>query len=370
MKKHANALESTKREGNTERNKNEQHFFKDFTTFPPAVLKWVESNSTIVIWDLSGQIVYSSQNVTDLLGYSPDDLIGKKWYDNVSKKDAVFLKRHTNAYAVFHQTLTLAVINKEGKYVWCECSIKKMEENNGETHFVAVLNDISDKKEAEEMLVRSEKMSVAGQLAAGIAHEIRNPLTSIKGFLQLLQAGISHKEQYYKIMIDEIEKIESISSELLFISKPMSDTMEMAHIEKMIEEVVLLLRPEASLNGCTIAWNTDSDHEVYCDRSQIKQVLINLIKNAYEAMNEGGAIELKVLEDDSNIIINIIDEGPGVPEKLIHKLDEPFFTTKQNGTGLGLMITSQILEKHDGQLQIFHNENIGSTFRIILPKHK
>lgn len=343
--------------------------FQDFTTFPPAVLKWIESNSInpIVIWDTSGHILYVPQQITDLLGYFPDELIGNKWEEHVPEKDAIFLKEHANWYATSHQTRTLPIKNRQGTPIWCECTMKRVEENNGNTYFIVFLRDISDKKEAEEMLVRSEKMTIAGQIASGIAHEIRNPLTSIKGFLQLLEAGVNYKDDYYRIMIDEIKKVEAITSELLFISKPMTDNKEMADVENMMDDVIVLLRPQASLNGSQIIWNRHGDHTVYCNRSQIKQVFINLVKNAYEAMEKGGNVEISVSQTNTEIHVYVIDEGPGVSDELINKLYEPFFTTKQNGTGLGLMIVNQILERHNGGLYIYQNEEIGSTFQMTLP---
>lgn len=349
-----------------------QSDFEDFTTLPQTVLKWIEANSTntFLIWDDSGYIAYSSQTVTSLLGYTPKEMLGKKWDEMVSAEDAAFFYKSSNIYTIFSQPFTVPVLNENGKYIWCECVAKRMVLENGDRYYVAILRDISDKKEIEEMMIRSEKMSIAGQLSAGIAHEIRNPLTSLKGFLQLLQAGVSHKEEYYKIMIDEIEKMESISSELLFISKPLTENKEMEDVGRMIEDVVVLLRPQASLNECHIIWDEVEQQKIYCDRSQIKQVLINLVKNAYEAMEQGGHIEINVTDNDDTISIKVIDEGPGVPEEIVHKLGEPFFTTKQNGTGLGLMIANQILERHDGKLEIYRNEVKGTTFQMTLPKYK
>ena len=349
-----------------------QEFFRDLSTLPPEILKWLDTKSTntLLIWDHSNKIIYISESVTSLLGYETDEILGISWEEKVSVEDVAFLKKQANTQTIFSQPFAVSVLSKSGKYIWCECVVNKIKSDHEHTYNAAILRDISDKKETEEMMIRSEKMSIAGQLAAGIAHEIRNPLTSIKGFLQLLQAGISHKDEYYKIMIDEIEKMESISSELLFISKPLTENKKMENVQEMIEDVVVLLKTQASLNGSKIIWHIDEGQEVYCDRSQIKQVLINLVKNAYEAMTDGGNIEIRVSSINDNTVIKIIDQGPGVSEEIIHKLDEPFFTTKQNGTGLGLMIANQILARHDGKLEVYANKEKGSTFQIMMPKHK
>lgn len=221
------------------------------------------------------------------------------------------------------------------------------------------------------MIVQSEKMSIAGQLAAGIAHEIRNPLTSLKGFLQLLQAGVNQKEIYYQIMIEEIEKIEMITSELLFISKPMTDEKKIESIHSMVMDVIMLLKSQAHLKNIEIEWSVDKDLHTYCDRSQIKQVLINIIKNAIEATDKVGVIKIEVQPSmDGDIEIDIIDEGPGISDDIIDKIGEPFFTTKKGGTGLGLMITKQILDQQNGKIFIVNSSEKGSTFRIVLPVAK
>lgn len=239
---------------------------------------------------------------------------------------------------------------------------------HNQEYFVALSRDITDKKEAEEIFVRSEKMSVAGQLAAGIAHEIRNPITSLKGFLQLLQTGIEGKAEYFRIMEEEIEKIQTITSELLFISKPLTNEIQNESIAELLNDICTLLGSQARLYDITIQLNFDNEMYINCDRSQIKQVFINIIKNAIEVMEEGGIIQVNVKDQHPFVAVDVIDEGSGIPDEIIDKINEPFFTTKKNGTGLGLMITNQILEKHLGKLEVFQNDTVGSTFRVLLPK--
>ncbi|ASN07377.1 PAS domain-containing sensor histidine kinase [Virgibacillus necropolis] len=339
---------------------------------PPYIINWIENNSNelISIWDKSGKVKFISKSVIRILGYTIEELDEISWYDLLSPEDVSQIMSYYADTEKDHNNhkFNINIRNKHGKYIWTECAISMVGDEEDDGYFyVSMLKDISDKKETEEMMIRSEKMSVAGQLAAGIAHEIRNPLTSLKGFMQLLQAGVNRKEEYYKIMIDEIEKMETITSELLFISKPLTNNKKEEIVEVMVHEIVALLLPQARLKNVDIKWKRQDNHCVYCDRSQIKQVLINIVKNAIEAMDEKGTIQILISATDVKLEIAIIDDGPGIPEEIIHKLGEPFFTTKKSGTGLGLMITNQILEKHDGKLEIEQNTNRGSTFKIILP---
>ncbi|MFD2045751.1 ATP-binding protein [Ornithinibacillus salinisoli] len=346
------------------------NYFASLSSLPNSMQQWIENkiNDMMVIWDNGGKGIYFSKSIEKVLGYKISDLYGSSWRDMISPEDAPYIEEYFVKQENAEKVLNLHIRTFDGRYIWCECTIEKIkDEINDQIYFLAAVRDISDKKDIEEMMIRSEKMSIAGQLAAGVAHEIRNPLTSIKGFLQLLQAGVNRKDVYYKIMIDEIEKMEKITSELLFISKPLTDQKKEEAVSQMIEDVVKLLKSQAKIKNISINYHKEDELYVYCDRSQIKQVLLNLIKNAIEAMEDSGEINVSVLLIDSYVQIDIRDEGPGIPEEVIHKLGEPFFTTKQSGTGLGIMITKQILERHDATLEILQNEEKGSTFRIRFP---
>ncbi|ENH96968.1 sporulation kinase [Gracilibacillus halophilus YIM-C55.5] len=336
---------------------------------PKSVLQAITKHGfdLITVCDISGHILFLSDSIERVLGYEKNELLGTSVFRYILQEDKEYIVKHIDLHQTVAQPYYIHIRNDVGKYIIFETMITILKWHDGRKYILTISRDISDKKQAEEMLIRSEKMSIAGQLAAGIAHEIRNPLTSLKGFVQLLQAGISSKEEYYKIMIDEIEKINTITSELLFISKPMTDEKNLENVKEMLQDVVTLLQTQANLYDIQLTLNVSDKLDIYCDRSQMKQVFINLIKNAIEEMTNGGTIEIDVTHDDKWCVISIIDEGPGVPKHLLHKLKEPFFTTKKNGTGLGLMISNQIIDNHQGQLDIQSNPSKGSTFRIYLP---
>ncbi|MDC3416289.1 ATP-binding protein [Aquibacillus salsiterrae] len=344
--------------------------FAKLSDLPKCMLNWVEDHAfdLIIVCDSLGRILYVSKSVSKLLGYKRDVLIGDQALNYLPYSDQLLIKARLKQQATKSTKIIVSVRDVYGKNVWIETYISAMQnEEMGEKLFVSLATDITDKKEAEEMLIRSEKMSVAGQLAAGVAHEIRNPLTSLKGFVHLLQSGIEQKSDYYKIMVDEIEKIETITSELLFISKPMTDEKSKVSLSEMLSDVVTLLRSQATIYNIQINIKMEKDVILYCDKTQMKQVLINLIKNAVEEMGNGGTIQVIVSSEEKHVFISIVDEGPGIPDDILHKLKEPFFTTKKDGTGLGLMISNKIVENHNGAIDMMNNRDIGSTFRIRLP---
>lgn len=342
-------------------------FFTELASLPNVLENWIgtHQNELTTVWDQSGMVFYVSKSVERLLGYPVSSFKGTYWYEQISPQDSSYIKGHIHDLTQEGKTFYIDVKDKQGNYIKCECHVAKLE-HEGSYYYVSILHDISDKKELEEMMIRSEQMSITGELAASVVHEISNPLTSIKGFIQLLQAGMNRTEEYYKIMIGEIEKMETITSELLSISKPTTTHKQLESVTEMLQDVIKLLNPQARKKNITFATDFSYELFVYCNQSQIKQAFINLLKNAIEATDKDGKILVFPFKSDDDILIKIIDEGSGVPEEIIHKLGEPFFTTKQNGTGLGLMITKQILERHNGELHITKNKDKGSSFIVKL----
>ncbi|MEC1441136.1 PAS domain-containing protein [Bacillus sonorensis] len=240
----------------------------------------------------------------------------------------------------------------------------------GETAVQVILRDISERKQTEELMLRSEKLSIAGQLAAGIAHEIRNPLTAIKGFLQLMKPTMEENEHYFDIIFSELSRIELILSELLMLAKPQQNALkEKLDLIRLIREVTALLETQANLNGILI--NTKLSGEkifIKGDQNQLKQVFINLIKNAVESMPDGGTVHLEVKETADAVTVTVQDEGEGIPEHVLKRIGEPFLTTKEKGTGLGLMVTFNIIENHNGTIEVKSKVEKGTTFIISFPK--
>jgi PAS domain S-box-containing protein len=231
-----------------------------------------------------------------------------------------------------------------------------------------IIRDISERKKNEELLINSEKLYVAGQLAAGIAHEIRNPLTSLKGFLQLMATGRLASKNYFDIMNSELTRIESIVSELLMLSKP--QIYELAHtdIRILLGDTMTLLGAQAILHNIEMeAALGDEALWVKGVENQLKQVFINVLKNAIEAMADGGKVSISSGREGGHVVVRIQDDGPGIPEQQLAKIGQPFYTTKEKGTGLGLMVTYKIVDNHNGRISAKSMLGWGTTFEISLP---
>lgn len=234
------------------------------------------------------------------------------------------------------------------------------------------VQDHTEREQSMQLLVQSEKLTAAGQLAAGIAHEIRNPLTALKGFLHLLKANNGNPakhDAYVTIMNDELNRIDQILSELLVLSKPQSVQFIRRRPAAIVQQVLDILQPQAVLkNVQLLVSQLDETVSIYCDENQIKQVLINLVKNGIEAMPAGGRIWIGLMAEREHVILTVADEGAGIPEEVLNRIGEPFYTTKEKGTGLGLMVSFKIIENHNGTIQIESAPDRGTRFTITLPR--
>lgn len=218
----------------------------------------------------------------------------------------------------------------------------------------------------KEQMEQFHSQLLIGQLASGYVHEIRNPLTSIKGFIQLLQAGIKQEEQYYKVMIAEIDKIEYITNQLLQIGKPINrQTKHEECFISMLEEVIKLFHMNMNMRNIHFHIELEQPISILCNRMQIKQALINLVKNAAEAMEYQGNIYFTGhLHVDGYYIFQIKDEGPGIPKEIVDHIGKPVVSTKQKGTGLGLKLTKEMIEKNNGEMTITQNSEQGTCITI------
>lgn len=229
-------------------------------------------------------------------------------------------------------------------------------------------------KDGRKLLVRTENLRVLGEMAAGIAHEIRNPLTSIKGFVKLIDNGISDSDQkyYLSIVSEEIDRIDDVVGELLFIAKPQASVQERrkVNINKVVQDVEILLGASALLYHKSIDIRMNGHMEtVMIEEKQIKQVLINILKNALEAVATESKIKIKAEKLPGNKIrIRVIDNGCGITKAKLQKLGEPFYTTKERGTGLGLTVCFKIIRDSNGQIIFRSKENVGTIVDIILPE--
>lgn len=298
-----------------------------------------------------------------------NELVGKSIYSFLPMRDHMKVKDrlHNLIFAGSGKPLEQEWYTLGGKTLHTEI-VETITTLDNEPAVQVIIRDISERKKNEELLINSEKLYVAGQLAAGIAHEIRNPLTSLKGFLQLIASGRKNNGTYYDIMNSELDRIEDIVSELLMLSKPQVYELTYQDMRVMMRDTVTLLETQAILHNIAIEAEYGTDPLwIYGVENQVKQVFINVIKNAIEAMIDGGSIRIKLSRENDRVFVRIRDEGPGFGEDQLAKIGQPFYTTKEKGTGLGLMVSYKIVDNHQGQINVKSEIGKGTLFEIMLP---
>jgi signal transduction histidine kinase len=221
----------------------------------------------------------------------------------------------------------------------------------------------------EEHMLRSEKLRVVGELASGMAHEIRNPLTTVKGFLQLSKADNFNIGPWYDLIMDEITRMSMLTAEFLQFSKPHAIKFKVHPIEPCIQRVISLLDSETGRLGHQIIFNSQGkSFQMLMDQDKMLQLLLNLIKNAFEAMPDQGCVDIHLYSNDNqHAIIEIKDTGSGIPADELDKIFLPFYTTKESGTGLGLSICHKIVQDHEGTMEVYSETGVGTKFIITVP---
>lgn len=233
-------------------------------------------------------------------------------------------------------------------------------------------------RRSQLIIERQEKLSSLGVLAAGIAHEIRNPLTSIRVRLFTQQALLKKESEEFEdnvFLTGEIARLERIVKDVLDFARPAEPQFVVVKATQPLRELVPLLSPELKKSNIALKQDYLADPHIRADAAQLKQVLINLVKNAAEAIGRDGAVTLRTRTETrrrgprtlANAILEVADTGPGIPVEAQKRLFDPFYTTKASGTGLGLSIAARILEKHGGTLEYSTEMNRGTTFRMVLP---
>jgi hypothetical protein len=221
-----------------------------------------------------------------------------------------------------------------------------------------------------EEMKRVERMANLGELAAAVAHEIKNPLAGISGAIQVIAEEFRDDDSKREIVSDilsEIERLDKTVRDLLIFAKPTSPKKISVDISSVIERSVGLARAKAEKQNVKIVVNPSSDAIIRIDPEQIAQVLLNIMLNAIHAMPEGGSLIINHYKEDDNLIIDIKDTGHGIPPDKLQNIFKPFYTTKHTGTGLGLSISKNIVEAHGGEIEVFSEPGIGTTFRIKIP---
>ena len=323
--------------------------------------------------DRDGKIVTFNRQAGEILGVEPATMEGRNIADFLDGVWEEPLAPGASGRVVKEKQMEIRRRERDVK-IPISVSVAPLKDDAGqEQGRVLLIKDLSELRDLQEKVRRSERLASLGRLAAGVAHEIRNPLSSIKGFAQYFAKrfkGQEEEEGYAIVMVKEVDRLNRVITELLDFAGPKVPHREPQRLEDIADHVLKLLASDLAERKISIFKEYQENlPDVHVDRDQISQVFINIVLNSMESMKGGGKIMLSLQRTESPdaVAIVITDTGDGIPEEDLEKVFEPFFSSKRKGTGLGLAVVHQIIEGHGGDISVESRPGEGTRFRIILP---
>lgn len=330
-----------------------------------------QANDAIAVFDLEERVIAVNPAFEKLYGWTKEEAIGRTLplvppeYKEDAKKRINNLK-NGHSYHLFESI----EMKKDGTVFDAQISLSPILSPHGEIiASSAISRDISYIKENEYLILQSEKLKVVGELAAEVAHEIRNPMTVISGYVQMMNENPnSPYYEYTKLIQSEAERIELILTEFLVLSRPQPNQFVPINLAEAITEVAQFFQYDTQQKAIAVNITNEYSHiTILGNKNQIKQVFINLFKNAIEAISQDGTITIDLCKDEKDLYISIVDTGCGISSQVLNRIFEPFYTTKSKGTGLGMVIINKIIQDHNGTIKINSKLNVGTEILLSFP---
>lgn len=322
----------------------------------------------IISINCDGIITYMNNSVEGLTGIKKEEVLGKPYHGVFPDMEDYINRSFANKTNYIDKRIVVNSGIKERAFILNTSVIKD--------DFLEVVSinmylfEITEVNDIYKQLIDHERFRLISEMAAGTAHEIRNPLTSVKGFLQLLDTSLngSKEKEYINIMLEEIEQISQVIKEFMSLGTQKISKSRKFQLSVLIKDLIKFIKSEALLREVEISLNIISDYTfVYGEKEQIKQVFLNLLQNALHSIGNKGFIHISVSTYDQEIYINVVDSGAGILPQNLSKIFDPFFTTKDNGTGLGLSLSKKIIHDHGGDITVSSKPDQGTAFTVKLP---
>jgi two-component system sensor histidine kinase HydH len=321
---------------------------------------------SLITLDQDGHIVSCNKNAEELLKRCSRDIVGKKVLDMFPACPPETLTAEDN---MIEMDAELQVAN--GKPVPVKMGSALLKDHQGKRiGRVLVMRDVGEIRLMEQQLEHSRRLAALGSMAAAIAHEVRNPLGTLRGLAHFFgsEDGASDAcKEYSKFMISEVDRLNQLVTELLQFGAPQDIKFDKVEVKTMVEKIVTLLKNDFVEKNIKFVQQYDEDAELYGDTNLLIQTLLNLLTNSIQAIPNGGEITLKIQCNSQKCRISVSDTGTGMSDETKSKMFDPFFTTRKNGSGLGLAVSHRIVERHNGYFEINSAVNAGTTITMVLP---
>lgn len=330
-------------------------------------------NSTDAISTIDLDLKITSFNLAAqrMYGYTVKEILGREITLFVVPKRSKGMIDDFERIKSGEEVLTRDVqrLKKDGKLIDLSLSLSPIRDDQGQIiGIMGIARDITERKQMEAEMKRLDGLNLIGQMAAGIAHEIRNPMTTVRGFLQLLgyKPSFLDYKSYFELMIEELDRANSIITEFLSLSRNTPIELKMQNLNTIFNKLLPMLQADAIKNEHIIIVELEEIPNFELNEQEIRQVILNLARNGFESMAAGGVITIRTYLENDQAVIAVSDQGSGIPPEVLGNIGKPFLTTKDNGTGLGLAVSYNIVHRHGGAIYIKTGTE-GTTFSIKLP---
>ncbi len=323
--------------------------------------------SMLVIAGLDGVIEYINHKYTAVTGYLPEEAIGKNIFDLKFYSAGEFAGVLEMVRQGAQWQGEMKNKKKNGELYWEWVSVSPFFSPKGViTNLIMVAEDITKNKALDQEMARLERLNLVGEMAAAIGHEVRNPMTTVRGFLQMLEKkedGRQFKE-YFDLMIAELDRANSIITEFLNMAKNKPVNKKLQNLNDVLATISPLILAHVLETNNKIIIELEKIPDLYLDDKEMKQLVLNLVRNGLEAMSAGGNLAIRTFSDGKETVLSVRDEGAGIAPEIMDKLGTPFVTTKEYGTGLGLAVSYSIAARHDAKIEVATGSG-GTEFKVI-----
>jgi PAS domain S-box-containing protein len=326
----------------------------------------------LVFINTEGKIIRANPAFIKLLGYSDEELLVMSLVNITYPEDLAVTREMINKISqseISQYQLEKRYLTKGGKVVWAHVVVSGCYDAKNKLQFLtAVVEDITEKKKHQQEIARLDSLNLVGQMAASISHEVRNPMTTVRGFLQLLGSKKEYEadKNFFNLMISELDRANAIITEFLAIGKDRPAELKWQNLNRIIGAIAPLLQADALRADKYMEFQLQKVPDLRLDGKEIRQVILNLVRNGLEAMASNGKITISTRLAADKVILVVQDQGCGIPADVQPKLGTPFFTTKESGTGLGLATCYSIVKRHNGIIAVDTSAK-GTTFSISFP---
>lgn len=347
----------------SERKKAEEALLASEAKFAKA---FAASPNIMIISTFDGLYLDVNERFTLVTGYTRSEVIGKTVDELnlfIDPEDRKLMQKLVLMNGSV-RNLEIKVRTKLDK----ECIVllsSEIIELDGKPCIINIMNDITEHKRMSNYITRLAQLNLVGEIAASIGHEMRNPMTSVRGFLQMFmtEEPLLPYHDYFSLMIEELDRANQIISEFLSLAKNKTITLETRNLKQIIEALSPLITVDAIKQDKYLVLDLEDIPDLLLDEKEIRQLIFNLVRNGLEAMSAGKTITIKTYAQGNDVFLEVTDEGIGIAPEIIDKIDTPFFTTKENGTGLGLPVCHSIAMRHNATIEV--KTNSGGTSFII-----